>query len=181
MENEPTDAPLPALTRTQDAFAREFALSGHGTKSALAAGYSPVSAYSTASENLKKPEILAAVSHYEKPLVESYKAKAEAAGLTVQRVLRETARIAFFDPRKLFDAEGQPLRPADLDDDTAAAIRDFELDDAGRIMSFRAWDKGQALDRATKILGLFEQDNAQQNPITALLASLGKSSFPVTR
>lgn len=42
-------------------------------------------------------------------------------------VLRERKRLAFFDPRKLFDLEGRPLPIHELDDDTAAAIAGLDV------------------------------------------------------
>ena len=42
--------------------------------------------------------------------------------LSAERVMLETARLAFFDPRSLFDANGAPLPITELDDHTAAAI-----------------------------------------------------------
>ena len=45
------------LTPKQEKFCKEYVLCLNGTKAALEAGYSKVSAYSIACENLKKPEI----------------------------------------------------------------------------------------------------------------------------
>jgi len=49
--------------------------------------------------------------------------------ITAGRVLQETARIAFFDPRELFKLDGSLKSIKDLDDDTAAAITSFKVTD----------------------------------------------------
>jgi phage terminase small subunit len=52
---------------------------------------------------------------------------ADRAEVTAERVIRERARLAFFDPRKLLDADGNPIPMQDLDDDTAAAIAGLDV------------------------------------------------------
>jgi phage terminase small subunit len=47
--------------------------------------------------------------------------------LTSERSLREIARPAFFDPRKLLDAQGNPLPIQALDGDTAATVASLEV------------------------------------------------------
>ncbi len=56
-----------------------------------------------------------------------HKERLDAMELTEARVNRETARIAFFEPRKLFDPDGSPKQVTDLDDDTAAAISGIDV------------------------------------------------------
>lgn len=117
--------------------------------------------------------------------------RAAKAGLTAERVLQEVARLALFDPRKLFGADGTPLAITDLDDDTAAAlagldVQEVRMGDGGPAMAvvkkYKLADKGANLDRLMKHLGLFEKDNNQKvDPIAALLASIGKSSIPIVR
>ena len=183
-EKENTNAadtgPLPGLTRRQDRFARAYAISGNGTQAAKNAGYSENTARNIAAENLAKPDVLAAVSYYEKPLRESARVAAERAGLDVALIVRQTKAIASFDPRRLFDADGKALHIADLDDETAACVGGIEVKN-GEVVRYKILDKNVALDRAARILGVYEADNSQQNPITALLAGLGKSSFPVVK
>lgn len=49
------------LTPKQQKFCEEYAASGNATQSAIAAGYSPKTAYSIGEENLRKPEIIAEI------------------------------------------------------------------------------------------------------------------------
>lgn len=124
-------------------------------------------------------------------IAERKAARASKIGLTAERVLLEVARLALFDPRKLFDADGAPLAITDLDDDTAAAlagldVQEVRMGDGGPAMAvvkkYKLADKGANLDRLMKHLGLFERDNSQKvDPIAALLATMGKSSIPVVK
>jgi phage terminase small subunit len=99
------------------------------------------------------------------------------AKLSAERVLRELERAIFADPRKLYDERGR-LKPIHLlDDDTAAIIASFDVEQptaSGRAKGtavsattkVRLHDKLVAIDRAMRHLGLFERDNRQQtNPI----------------
>ncbi len=49
------------------------------------------------------------------------------AQLTREQWLESIARLAMFDPRKMFDAHGNPKEITDLDDNEAAAIAGFEF------------------------------------------------------
>jgi len=44
--------------------------------------------------------------------------------ITREHVLLEAARLAFFDPRRMYRADGSPIPINELDDDTAACIWD---------------------------------------------------------
>jgi phage terminase small subunit len=48
------------------------------------------------------------------------------ADITPEKTLLELGRVAFSDVRGLYDADGQLLSPAELDDDAAAAVASFE-------------------------------------------------------
>lgn len=101
------------------------------------------------------------------------------AGITLERVLTELARIAFFDPRKLFDKEGNPVAVHQLDDDTAAVIagldvlEQYESDGAGgkqlvgHVKKWKLATKDGALDKLMKHLGGYAKDNAQKPPAEA--------------
>ncbi|GHC72712.1 hypothetical protein GCM10007320_08770 [Pseudorhodoferax aquiterrae] len=118
--------------------------------------------------------------------------RAERVGVDAHRVLKEVARLALFDPRKLFDADGVPLPIHQLDDDTAAALAGLDVQEVrlgtgegaerAVVKKYKLADKGANLDRLMKHLGLFERDNAQKvDPIAQLLAGMGRSSVPVVK
>lgn len=86
--------------------------------------------------------------------------------------MRDVARVAFFDPGKLFDDKGRLKSLADLDDDTAAGVESFEVMEkfegtgkARRLVgltkkiTFR--DKNAALDIAMSHFGLYAEDSKQ--------------------
>jgi phage terminase small subunit len=89
--------------------------------------------------------------------------------LTAERVLQEVARIAFFDPRKLFNDKGEPLHLSKLDDDTAAAIAGLDTAtergkpdadgnaEATYVRKYKIADKNTALGHALKVLGLLRE------------------------
>lgn len=86
--------------------------------------------------------------------------------ITQDRVLREYAKLGFFDPRKLFNADGSPREIADLDDDTAAAIAGLDIAEiyegtgdsrrfVGYLKKYKIANKIGALDSIAKHLGMF--------------------------
>ncbi len=89
--------------------------------------------------------------------------KAAAANeVTVERVIREIARIGFFDIRKLVNSDGTPKPLHELDDDTAAAIAGLEvarvgndLVGVGEVLKFKIADKNSALEKLGKHLKIF--------------------------
>jgi hypothetical protein len=88
-------------------------------------------------------------------------------------VLFENARIGFSDVRRLLTDQGT-LKPAsEWDDDMAAAVSSIKVHELfqgvgkdreviGQAVEIKLWDKGAALDRMGKHLGLYEKDNAQK-------------------
>lgn len=143
----------------QKAFATEYVIDYNATQAAIRAGYSERSAYSQAHELLKKPEIMEAIKELED-------AAAERAAITKDMVLKELSRVAFVDPRKLFDENGRPKDVTNLDDDTAAALAsvdifeefDYSGDEkelAGYTKKYKWIDKLRALEMLGKHLGMF--------------------------
>lgn len=95
-------------------------------------------------------------------------------------ILREIGRLALADPRGIVDADGRLKLLNQLDEHTAAAVASFEITDKGGV-KYRFHDKNSALEKACKILGLFELDNSQKkDPLAELLARLGGKVVGVT-
>ena len=185
------------LLPKQAAFVDEFLIDGNATQAAIRAGYSPKSAHVVAHDLLKNPKVAAAIAKKREELDARMKVRLDAMELTEERVAKEIARLAFFDPRKMFAADGRPLNITELDDDTAACIAGLEVLEqyegvgedrelVGLVKKYKVSDKNAALEKAAKILGMFKKDNEQPgaataNAITALLASMGRSAFPVAK
>lgn len=175
-----------ALSPKQERFVAEYLVDLNATQAAIRAGYSPKTAQEQSSRLLSNVIIQKAVQ-------ERRQQHQTNTGLTVERVLTEAMRLAFFDIRKLTDAEGNPIPINQLDDDTAAAIQGLELatersrDEDGSetvVRKYKVADKNAALERLFKHLGLFQKDNDQNNPAKALQALMDMvdgSKLPLAR
>lgn len=155
------------LTGRQAAFVAEYLKDKNATQAAIRAGYSPATARQTASENLTKPVIAAAIKAANDEMLAKVQ---EETGITLSRTLREIARIGYFDPRKLFQPDGTPKRIDELDDDTAAALagvdvlEEFEGSGKDRVFvgytkKYKVADKKGALDMLMKHLDGYNAEN----------------------
>ena len=158
------------LLPKQAKFVAEYLIDGNATQAAIRAGYSPKTAHVIGQENLKKPAIASHLSQKQSHIAARQDERLEKMELTQERIMRETARIAFFDPRKMFHADGKPKDILELDDDTAACIVGLdvleEFDGSGRdrvlighVKKYKIADKNNALERGGKFLNMFEKDN----------------------
>lgn len=156
------------LTPKQMLFVKEYLVDLNATQAALRAGYSEKTAYSIGEENLKKPDIAAAIK------VEMDK-RAERTEITQDKVVRELAKLGFFDIRKLLDSEGNPIPLHNLDDDTAAAIAGLEIMEeyegsgqdkvfVGYVKKYKLADKRAALVDIGKHLGMFVERKEVGSP-----------------
>lgn len=186
-----TGARVNGLLPKQAKFVAEYLISGNATKAAMAAGYSAKTAHVIGQENLKKPVIASLLAQKQSEIAARQDERLAAMELTEERIRRETARIAFFDPRKMFASDGRPLDITELDDDTAACIVGLEVVEefvgsgenrvkTGEIKKYKIADKNTSLERAAKILAMFGEDNRQKgNPLLALIAHLGGSTAKI--
>jgi phage terminase small subunit len=104
------------LTRKQELFVAEYLIDLNATRAAVRAGYSPKTAYSQGQRVLRNVEI-------HKAIQAAMDKRAEKLEITADRVLKEIAKLAFFDVRKLFNSDGSPKQICELDDDTAYSGR----------------------------------------------------------
>lgn len=86
--------------------------------------------------------------------------------LTIERVLLERKRQAFFDARKLFDSTGKPLPIHALDDDTAAAIVGLDVCQVGNaemgfgeVLKLKLADKNASLTALERHLGMYADND----------------------
>jgi phage terminase small subunit len=165
------------LTLKQRVFIAEYAKDCNGTQAAIRAGYSPATANEQAARLLANVSIRSQAN-------EAVAKACEKVELTVERTLREVARLAFFDARKLLNEDGSPKQLSEIDDDTAASIAGVELLEeyegsgenrklVGYVKKFKIADKNAALEKAMKHLALYEKHNAQiADPIAKLFAQV---------
>lgn len=148
------------LTPKQRRFVDEYLIDLNATQAAIRAGYSPKTA------NEQGARLLANVS-IAKAIQEARDKQQERTEITQDRVLLEYARIAFFDPRKLFRSDGSPKPVEELDTDTAAALAGLEVreefEGAGENRTFVGYTKKYklanklgALDSLAKHLGMLD-------------------------
>ena len=157
------------LSKRQERFAREYVIDCNGTKAAIRAGYSESGASVQAVRLLADDNVLALVER----LTNRKFAKLE---ISADHVLHELARLAFLDPRKFFDGDGN-LKPIhELDDDTAAALAGLEVTEeftgsgesralSGYLKKIKIADKGINLERLGKHLRLFGNELEAQNNV----------------
>lgn len=125
-KGRPKNAATQRLSMQQERFVHEYlAETPHNATAAYArAGYMATgqAARTAAARLLKQPAIQAAIAE----LRARDAAKFE---VTRARVLEEYAKIAFADPRKFFRDDGTLKHPTELDDATAAALQQFEVEE----------------------------------------------------
>jgi phage terminase small subunit len=155
----------------QRAFVAEYMKDKNASAAYKRAGYDAKgrSADAAASRLLSNVDIQAELLRLEQEALEKVQAET---GITLKRTLLEIARIAYFDPRKMFDSKGNPIAISDLDDDVASVVAGLDVleewDGSGRDKKFvgyiKKWklaDKKGALDMLMKHLGGYKEDNGQ--------------------
>jgi phage terminase small subunit len=146
---------LKPLSPQHALFVSEFLKDRSATKAAIRAGYSEKTAGQIGYQLLQNPSIRAAIDEgLDKLLTDN--------GLTAARVLKEMARLAFFDPAKLYDKDGKLLPITQVDEDTRAAIAAIEIEGtrtskAGETAKVKLTDKGAALRMAAQHFGLLKE------------------------
>jgi phage terminase small subunit len=147
------------LTQKQRVFVAQYLIDGNATRAAIAAGYSKKTAQMQGSRLLTNVMVAAEIDKKTEKLLDKL-------DITADRVLSEIAKLAFFDPRKLFNSDGSPKQILELDDDTAAAIAGLEVNELfegngdekhayGLVKKIKIADKGVNLERLGKHLKLF--------------------------
>lgn len=171
---------LPPLNSRQDAFVREYLLSGNASAAYVKAGYAPKHADGAGPRLLGNVGVAAHIAHGRKKIV----AKAEAQfDITLDRVLEEYARIAFSGMSKFLriSPNGDPIidlsdcTPADLDLLAETTVEDF-TDGRGkdardiRRVKVKLLDRMNALEKLGKHLGL--SDKRADEGVTAFAQAL---------
>jgi phage terminase small subunit len=146
------------------------------TKAAIAAGYAVKGAHVRACELMAREDVRAAVNRR----IDQASMRSQ---LTIERVQEEIARVAFSNPKRLFDESTGELKPLhELGDDDAAAIASIDNEElyegtgkdrerTGTVKKLKLWDKGRALELAAKHLGMVRE--ATQLQVGALTIIIG--------
>lgn len=150
------------------------------TEAAIFAGYAKKHAAVAAHRLFNRPEVMAMIADRAEQVVLD-------AQLSTERWSKEMACIGHFDPRELYDKDGNLIPIHLLPEHVARAIAAVEVeretvrDKKGAIktvtddtVKMKFWDKNAALANIGKHLGLFEQDNRQRtNPIQVVVQLVG--------
>lgn len=107
------------LTPKQQRFVDEYLIDLNATQAAIRAGYSPKTANEQGAQNLAKLSIATEVQ-------KAMDARSQRCEITQDRVLKELARLAFFDIRKLYKPNGDLKGIHELDEDSAAVLSSVE-------------------------------------------------------
>lgn len=157
VKNEPkvTIPALRPLTAQQQVFVSEYLKDRNATKAAIRASYSEKTAPQLGYQLLQHPSVRAAIdAGLEKLLTDN--------GLSAARVLREMARLAFFDPLALYHADGRMKSLHELDPDIRACVSSIEITGTktskeGQTAKIKLVDKPAALRMAAQHFGLLKE------------------------
>ena len=161
---------IESATSRKRAFVEAYLTNGgNASQAAVAAGFSEKTAGAAGSRLLKTVEVSTQLQQRRSELAQKYE-------LTTESVIKSLSQAVHFDPRKMFKVDGSLKAIHELDDDTAATIASVEVDvlkedgkAVGETVKVKQWDKNAALEKAMKFHGLYEKDNAQQQPVEIVI------------
>lgn len=148
------------LTPKEQVFVREFLVDGNATRAATTAGYSRATASVTGSKLLRKAKVATELANLRGKLLTKLEISAE-------KVLQGLAELAFFDPRKMFNADGSMKPITEMDDATVHALTGMDVEklfkhfgkgqaeEVGTITKVRLADRGLNLERLGRHFKLF--------------------------
>ena len=142
------------MTKKQKRFIEEYLVDLNATQAAIRAGYSPDTAGSIGSENLKKHEIRARI---EKAIAE----RSKRTGINQDRIVMELAKIALLNPKGLVNFDEATIKEDAADEDVAAVasvrVKRFPTKDGeGVEREVKMYDKTKALELLGRHLGMFK-------------------------
>lgn len=153
------------LTKVERAFADSYLLTGNKQASAIAAGVKKANAGVYANRMLKNVMVQQYINNRGKKLAEKMENDWE---LTVERVLRELAASALFDPAKMYDENGELLAPNKMDEMTRRALAGIDVrelyDKEGALVGYakkvRVNPKINALELAGRHLAMWGEKDS---------------------
>lgn len=147
-------------------FIDEYLVDLNATQAAIRAGYSPNSACSIGIENLSKPSIKDVITKRQKEL----QIKTQ---MNQEWVLKRYKLLLDYSIEDFFNNDGSMKKLSEIPKEKLYAIGDFKCSKSSigdeknkitvnKIKDIKLPDKKGVLDSISKILGLFELDNAQK-------------------
>ena len=107
------------MTPKHARFVGQYLIHGNATLAAKEAGCPEASAYSTGGRWLKNPQVAAAIAEGQARL-------ARGAQMTAEQVIEELTKVARYDPRALYDEDGNRIPVHQLDCNTRMAVSSVE-------------------------------------------------------
>ena len=161
------------LTNLQGRFKNNILKGMDGKAAYIKAGYKArgAAAEVNASRLLRNAKVAAAIE-------KAQKKAADKAEVTTERILREEARLAFFDPLGLMDKSGKQLPLHKLPEDVRRAIVGLEIiqqPKGAQKFKYKFSDKGKSLERISKHLGMYTENinlGFGSETLNAILAGL---------
>ena len=144
------------LTSKQEKFCEEYMIDLNATEASIRAGYSKNTAAEIGCENLTKP-------HIQKRITKLKQKVSDRNEVTVDMVLGELKKIAFGDPRKLMEWNGDVVTikcSKDLTDDEISMVGGIiqKKSKFGDTVEVKLNDKAGALDKIMRHIGGYDKD-----------------------
>lgn len=157
------------LTRKQQVFVAEYLKDCNATRAAISAGYSERRASVAGAELVANRKVSAEIDR-------KLEKKLGKLDITVEKVLAELGKLAFLDPRKFYDENGNLKPITELDDETAACLAGMEVNElwgededgrkpVGTVKKIKFTDKGINLERLGRYFKLFT-DRVENRDLT---------------
>jgi phage terminase small subunit len=143
-------------------------------------------------ELMRDPRVQTLIAQHESNVLANARANA---GVSLERTLKAIAQTAFYDARKLYDANGAPIPIHELPDDVAMAIEGIEVVETwagtgedrvftGYIKKYKLARRTPAHDMLMKHLNGYKAHEegkavAQADALANLLGSMRRSALPV--
>jgi len=146
------------LNHKQQLFVLEYMKDMNAKQACIRAGYSPRSAHVTSNDLMKNPLVRSAIDAKRGKIITKL-------DVTVERILQERARMAFYDPAEI---AGQRItKAADiaaLPEDVRRAVTGWDFDAKGKFRVKLA-DKNANLIALEKHLNMYRDDAGDGSPL----------------
>lgn len=163
------------LKQRRTRFVKEYLIDQNAARAARAAGYSENGAHVAGQRLLRNATVQAEIAQKTAEIHQKL-------DISVERVNLELARLAYYDPRNFWNADGSAKPLTDLDEDSARALAGFDMaelftgsgekrDLAGYVKKFKLADKTKALELLGRHLKMFT-DRVELSGDEAILKAL---------
>lgn len=165
------------MTPKQEAFVREYLIDLNATQAAIRAGYSKRTAEKIGSENIRKPEIEAAITN-------AQKARAERTQVNADWVLRRLHSDATADLSELYDEAGsiRPMKDWPMAFRTGLVagidtVQERDGDEYVTVRKVKLADRGKLLEMIGRHIGVGAFKDKVEHDVGGTLADLVASSM----